>query len=119
VSAHPFSWKALRGSMGSALRLPVVTGLPPDRIMEEMRHAGMRMVASVARGGADPDAVSWKGRVGLWMGGEGPGLADDVLERCDERVTIPMAPQVESLNAAVAGALLVYAARRQRIAGAP
>jgi TrmH family RNA methyltransferase len=114
ASANPFSWKALRGSMGSALRLPIVTGVPPERAMAEMRQAGMRLVASVARGGADPDHVSWKGRVGLWIGGEGPGLPGDLVERCDERVTIPMAPQVESLNAAVAGALLVYAARRQR-----
>ena len=66
------------------------------------------------RTGSDPDRVSWKGSVGLWIGGEGPGLAADLVEQCDERVTIPMAPQVESLNAAVAGALLVYAARRQR-----
>jgi TrmH family RNA methyltransferase len=115
ASANPFSWKALRGSMGSALRLPVVTGLPGDRILSEMRQAGMRTVASVARGGADPDGLDWKGRVGLWIGGEGPGLADTLVERCDARVTIPMAPQVESLNAAVAGALLVYAARRQRL----
>ena len=114
VSANPFSWKALRGSMGSALRLPVVTGVPPDRILSEMRRAGMRTVASVARGGADPDALNWNGSIGLWIGGEGPGLSDDLVEQCDERVTIPMAPQVESLNAAVAGALLVYAARRQR-----
>jgi RNA methyltransferase, TrmH family len=114
-SANPFSWKALRGSMGSALRLPIVTGLPPDRIMSEMRQAGVRTIAAVARGGSDPDGVDWKGSVGLWIGGEGPGLAPDLVERCDERVTIPMSPQVESLNAAVAGALLVYAGRRQRI----
>jgi len=114
TSANPFSWKALRGSMGSALRLPIVTGLAPERVLSEMQQAGMRTVASVARGGADPDAISWRGRVGIWVGGEGHGLADDLVERCDARVTIPMAPQVESLNAAVAGALLVYAARRQR-----
>jgi RNA methyltransferase, TrmH family len=114
ASANPFSWKALRGSMGSALRLPVVTGVPTDRIVTEMRQAGMRTIASVARGGADPDGVDWTGPVGLWIGGEGPGLSDDLVERCDARVTIPMAAQVESLNAAVAGALLVYAARRQR-----
>lgn len=114
TSANPFSWKALRGSMGSALRLPIVTGVPPDRIMPALRQAGMRTIAAVARGGSDPDDVSWQGRVGLWIGGEGAGLPDDLVERCDERVTIPMAPQVESLNAAVAGALLVYAARRQR-----
>jgi RNA methyltransferase, TrmH family len=114
VSANPFSWKALRGSMGSALRLPVVTGAAPQVVMAEMRQNGMRTVASVARGGSDPDALDWSGSIGLWIGGEGHGLSDDLLARCDERVTIPMAPQVESLNAAVAGAVLVYAARRQR-----
>jgi TrmH family RNA methyltransferase len=114
ASANPFSWKALRGSMGSALRLPVVTGLTADRVMNEMRQAGMRTIASVVRGGSDPDGVSWRGAVGLWIGGEGAGLSDELVERCDEQVTIPMAAQVESLNAAVAGALLVYAARRQR-----
>ena len=58
--------------------------------------------------------MDWRGPVGLWIGGEGQGLPAEVVERCDVRVTIPMAPEVESLNAAVAGALLVYAARRQR-----
>jgi TrmH family RNA methyltransferase len=115
-SANPFSWKALRGSMGSALRLPVVSGIDSGAVLGEMRRSGMRAIASVARGGADPDAVEWRGRTGLWIGGEGLGLPEDLLSRCKERVTIPMAPQVESLNAAVAGAVLVYAARRQRAA---
>ena len=44
-----------------------------------------------------------------------PGPGRRIVARCDARVTIPMAPTVESLNVAVAGALLVYAARRQRI----
>jgi RNA methyltransferase, TrmH family len=114
TSANPFSWKALRGSMGSALRLPVVTSAAPDVVLAEMRRNGMRTVASVARGGSDPDALDWTGSVGLWVGAEGQGLPDDLVARCDARVTIPMAPQVESLNAAVAGAVLVYAARRQR-----
>lgn len=113
-SANPFSWKALRGSMGSALRLPIVAGLSPDEVMAAMTHAGMRTVAAVGAGGIDPDAASWRGRVGLWIGGEGAGLPEAVVARCDDRVTIPMASAVESLNAAAAGAVLVYAARRQR-----
>ena len=54
--------------------------------------------------------------IGIVLGGEGPGLPDDVIDRCSARVTIPMAPRVESLNVAVAGAILVYAARRARLA---
>ena len=58
--------------------------------------------------------LDWRGRVALLVGGEGDGLTDDVVAMCDERVTIPMASQVESLNVAVAAAILVYAARRVR-----
>jgi TrmH family RNA methyltransferase len=62
----------------------------------------------------DPDAVSWRGRVGLLIGGEAGGLSDAATAHADDLVTIPMTPPVESLNVAVAAAILVYAARRQR-----
>ena len=79
-----------------------------------MKDAKLRTVAAVARGGDDPDAIDWTGSTGLLLGGEGPGLSDEVADACDARVTIPMAEPVESLNVAVAGAILIYAARRQR-----
>ena len=115
ASASPFSWKALRGSMGSALRLPVVAGMTIGAVMDCMAEAGLRTIAAVPRGGEDPDAVDWHGSVGLFIGGEGPGLSDEVVNRCSMRVTIPMAVTVESLNVAVATGVLIYAARRQRI----
>ena len=114
-SASPFSWKALRGSMGSALRLPVVAGMTAEAVMDCMAEAGLRMIAAVPRDGRSPDEIDWRGTVGLFLGGEGPGLGIDVIDRCSLRVTIPMVPNVESLNVASAGAVLIYAARRQRI----
>ncbi len=114
ASANPFSWKALRGSMGSAFRLPLVTGLAVGDALDDLRSHGVRTVAAVARDGAHPDAVDWRGRVALLLGGEGLGLSPDVVARCDARVTIPMAPPVESLNVGASGAVLIYAARRQR-----
>jgi TrmH family RNA methyltransferase len=101
--------------MGSALRLPTVAGMTVEAVMDCMADSGLRMIAAVPRGGADPDDVDWRGTVGLFVGGEGPGLSDDIVVRCSERVTIPMAPHVESLNVAVAAAILIYAARRQRV----
>ena len=53
-------------------------------------------------------------QVAVVIGGEGPGLAEDVLATADARVTIPMNGTIESLNVAVAAALLLYEARRQR-----
>jgi TrmH family RNA methyltransferase len=114
ASANPFSWKALRGSMGSVLRLPIVAGMTTHQAMTTMRTSGVRLIGAVPRGGQDPDTVNWRGKVALLLGGEGPGLTDDVIALCDARVTIPMAGGVESLNIAVAGAILVYSARGQR-----
>lgn len=114
ASANPFSWKALRGSMGSALRLPVVTTAALAIVQACLRQSRVRTVAAVAQGGRDPEAIRWDGGVAVMVGGEGSGLSDEVAAACDERVTIPMAPRVDSLNVAVAAAILLYTARRHR-----
>jgi TrmH family RNA methyltransferase len=114
ASANPFSWKALRGSMGSALRLPIAARLSAEEALGCMTLYGIRTVATVAHGGRSPDSVDWRGRIGLFLGGEGAGLDERIVAGCDERVTIPMARPVESLNVAVAGAILIYEARRAR-----
>jgi TrmH family RNA methyltransferase len=114
ASASPFSWKAVRGSMGSVLRLPVVGGVDADALVARARKSGVRSIASVARGGNAAERIDWRGRVMLLIGGEGPGLRPATAAACDERVTIPMQPPVESLNVAVAGALLLHEARRLR-----
>jgi TrmH family RNA methyltransferase len=113
ASADPFGWKALRGSMGSAFRLPVVTA-PLDRVVDEARRQGLRVVATVPRGGEPMTVVDLARPLLLLLGGEGPGLPDAVVESADTRVTIPMRPPVESLNVSVAAAVLVYEAARQR-----
>ncbi len=113
-SADPFGWKALRGAMGSAFRLPVVRAQSIDAIVDRARHHGMRIVASVGRGATPLNDVTLSGPTLLLVGSEGRGLPDDAVAAADQRVSIPMAPPVESLNVAVATALLVYEARRQR-----
>lgn len=113
-SAHPFSWKAVRGSMGSALRLPIAQVARVADAIDTCRDAGLRTLAAVPRVGRNPSDVDWRARIAIVVGGEGPGLTTDVIDACDERVTIPMQPPVESLNVAVASALLIYEARRQR-----
>lgn len=115
ASANPFSWKALRGSMGSALRMPIAAGQTFDAIVRRAAESGVRTVAATPRYGRAPEAVDWSGSVALLLGGEGRGLPADLLSTCDDLVTIPMAPPVESLNVAVAGAILIYEARRQRL----
>jgi tRNA G18 (ribose-2'-O)-methylase SpoU len=96
------------------LRLPIVGGMTTLQAITTMRTSGVRLIGAVPRDGDDPDTVNWQGKVALLLGGEGPGLTDEAIALCDARVTIPMAGGVESLNVAVAGAILIYPARRQR-----
>lgn len=113
-SADPFGWKALRGSMGSALRLPIARAADVNDAVRNVRRSGARVVATVPRDGTDLYEARLTGPVALFIGGEGPGLSPEVIHEADARVTIPMDAPVESLNAAVATAVLLYEARRQR-----
>ena len=81
ASAHPFSWKALRGSMGSALRLPIASGSGRPRPAGwPSRAAGVRDRRRRAAGRARPGRTS-TGRAASpsCIGGEGPGLRDAVV----------------------------------------
>jgi RNA methyltransferase, TrmH family len=113
ASADPFGWKALRGSMGSTLRLPVTVEKGPCSFAG-MRARGCRVVATAPRSGQSLFDVDLTGPLALVIGGEGGGLSPQHLVDADAVVTSPMCAPVESLNAAVTAALLIYEARRQR-----
>lgn len=112
ASADPFGWKAMRGSMGSALRLPLLVEKQPWSATE-VRRRGCRVIATAPRGGRSLFEADLRGPLAILIGGEGGGLPPALLDGADERVTIPMAAPVESLNAAVTAALILYEARRQ------
>ena len=113
-SADPFGWKALRGSMGSTLRVPIASHVDVDHAVGVARAAGCRIIATTPRGGRSLSDANLRGPIAILIGGEGPGLPQALLEAADERVTIPMRAPVESLNAAVTAALALYEVRRQR-----
>jgi RNA methyltransferase, TrmH family len=107
--------KALRASVGSVFRVPVVAVAASD--IEGLKQSGVRLIAAVGWDGADVIAaqeMDFTAGCALMIGNEGAGLAAEWMEMCDARVTIPCPGDVESLNAAVAGSLLLYEASRQR-----
>jgi RNA methyltransferase, TrmH family len=117
ASADPFGWKALRGSMGSSLRLPLASATADAAIAEARRHR-CRIVAAIPRDGRPLHDVDLTGPVAILIGGEGPGLDRAIADAADERLTIPMQAPVQSLNTALAAAVIVYEARRQRTGAA-
>ncbi len=101
--------------MGSAFRLPVLRDDDARASLGDWqdRGAGHRRHRPQATASICTRSIS-TGPIVFVMGGEGTGLAADILEAADLRVRIPMRARVESLNVAVAAALLVYEAARQR-----
>jgi TrmH family RNA methyltransferase len=113
-SADPWGWKALRASMGSAFHVPVLRARTLTNAITAWRAAGIRIVASVPRGGTPMYDVDLTPPTAFLLGGEGAGLPDDLIRNADARISVPMRGGIESLNAAVAAALLLYEAQRQR-----
>lgn len=114
LSADPWGWKALRASMGTAFHLPVVRSRALEKLIADWNSGGIQIVAAVPRGGASMYDVDFRKPTAVLMGGEGSGLSDDLVAIADKRVSIPMKGAIESLNAAVAAAVLLYEAQRQR-----
>lgn len=112
ASADPAGWKALRGSMGSAFRIPVARAML-ESTLSAARGAGARIYAATADG-APVQQCDLGGPVLLLLGSEGQGLPDSAIEESNGRIAIPMRGGVNSLNVAVTAALLLYEARRQR-----
>jgi TrmH family RNA methyltransferase len=114
ASADPFGWKALRGAMGSALRVPACRAPDTGGLVRTLREAGLTIVAASGRGGMGPSDVDWRCPVALLVGNEGAGLDTSLASLTHVAVSIPMRAGVDSLNVAVAAGILLFQAREQR-----
>jgi TrmH family RNA methyltransferase len=108
-SADFFHPRAVRGSAGSVLRIPVSSRVSFEPFAAEAKAAGRAVCGAVPEGGDNPFEKRLPQRSVLVIGAEGPGLPAGAYRLLDHKVTIPMRPPVASLNAAVAAALLLYA----------
>jgi TrmH family RNA methyltransferase len=112
--ADALSWKALRGSMGSAFRLPHLRGLAAPQLLALLKAHGVRTLAAEPRAPRRYDEVDWRRPSALLLGGEGAGLPAELVSGADERIAIPLRPPVESLNVGVAAGIVLFEAARQR-----
>jgi RNA methyltransferase, TrmH family len=99
--ADPTGPKAVRASMGALFRVPLL----------RFDDAPRPWAALVPRGGGEPSGLASGTYV---LGAEREGLPADLVSRCDERMTIPIAAGAESLNVAMAGTIALYEASRSR-----
>jgi RNA methyltransferase, TrmH family len=104
--------KVVRAAAGALFRLLVVDGGAPYGVLERVGGLGMRRLGAVANGGVPCDRADLTGPVALVVGNEAHGLPAGLP--LDGEITIPMAGRAESLNVAMAAAILCYETARQR-----
>jgi TrmH family RNA methyltransferase len=99
-----------------------VLNVSEEEMLEQLRSAGVRVLATTVQGAQPADLVDLAQPVALMIGNEGNGVPVNLAAKADGAITIPCPGPVESLNAAVAASVLLYEAARQRAAqtgGAP
>jgi TrmH family RNA methyltransferase len=114
-SADPWSPKVLRSAAGGHFRSGVICVESLDRL----RDGGRILVATVVRGGMPPMFLPFSRSLGILVGDEASGLPREVVQSCDLTVTVPMPGGTESLNAAIAGAIVAYEVAARGAGGAP
>lgn len=106
--------KVVRATMGTIYRMPFyITGDLPGAV-NRLKEMGVTAYAAHLQGEDSYERFSYSGHTAFLIGNEGNGLSPETAACTDRRIRIPMAGQVESLNAAMAATVLLFEAARQR-----
>jgi TrmH family RNA methyltransferase len=114
-SAELYNPKVLRAAAGAVFHIKVVTGADINDAIAKIKKHGAKVYASHPRSDILPYSIDMREAVCLLIGNEAHGLTGEALSLADSLVTLPMPGPAESLNASVAGAVLLYEAVRQRL----
>lgn len=121
TSSSPFLRRAVRNSMGAIFQLPVVElgkgkawGKTLPQTLQALREHGVRCIAAHPHGKRQLPQADFTKDCCVVFGSEGEGISQDVLESCDEAVSIPMPEKIDSLNVGAAAAVFLYEVNRQR-----
>ena len=109
--ADPWSWKVIRSTMGAAFRTPVVQATW-EEVLTKCREVGIPIGVTALSDRAVDTRTARLSDMALVIGSEGRGVRKEVLENADHELIIPMNPHCESLNAAIAAAIVMWEIRR-------
>lgn len=107
--------KVLRASVGEWFCLPMVTDQDLSELVRQHQQQGVQVIATTAQANKSYWEIDFTCPSLILLGNEGAGLSMELIDMADDQVTIPLDNGVESLNLAVATALLLYEARRQLV----
>lgn len=109
-----FNPKTIRSTMGSIYRVPFFVTDDLAQTIDTIKQKGIAVYAAHLKGKLQYDAPDYSGGTAFLIGNEGNGLSDEIADKADTYIRIPMEGRVESLNAAISASLLMYETNRQR-----
>jgi TrmH family RNA methyltransferase len=110
----PHQRECVRATMGSIFSVPLVP-MPRDALLDLMAAWSGETIATHLKAATDFRALETKGPELIVMGREGPGLSEAVAAACSIKTRIPMVADIDSLNLAIATALVIYQVRQDRL----
>jgi RNA methyltransferase, TrmH family len=114
-ATDPFHPKAVRTSLGSLFKLPMLRVNGQLELLEAFRQRRIHSLATVARDGDPLERAVWpQGSVALLVGNEGEGLPDRLRDASDGRVTIALSTAADSFCVNAAAAVCLYEVQRRR-----
>ena len=113
-SVDLFNPKVVRSTMGAIFRVPFIYVDDLAETIEHMKEKGIVVYGTMMEGSRCYDQVDYRNPVGIVVGNEANGISQRVGKALSGRIRIPMEGQLESLNAAVAAAVVMYEVARQR-----
>jgi len=113
-TADIYNPKTVRATMGSVYRVPFLYAERTTDVIRWLQDRGIRVFAAHLKGKENYDTCDYRRGSAFLIGNEGKGLKEETAALADVYMKIPMAGNVESLNAGAAAAILLYEAARQR-----
>jgi TrmH family RNA methyltransferase len=113
-TVSPFNPKAVRSSAGSIFHLPVLAGVAGHDLFPSLRAARVEIIAADSHSPTSLCQADLKGPLAVLVGNEASGLPAEVAREATLRLSIPIRPGMDSVNAATAGSVFLYEAARQR-----
>lgn len=109
-SVDPYNSKTLRATMGAIFHIPVIQLEDTSQLISALKENGIQLIVSDINTEKLYTDIEYGNRLALVVGNEANGISDEILQQANERIIIPIYGKIESFNASIAAAILIYKA---------
>lgn len=114
TESAPVNADAIKTSAGALLNIPVCREHNLEYVVNFLKESGVKIIAASEKAVQNYTSISYTEPIAIVMGAEDKGISPEIMALCDEKVSIPILGNIQSLNVSVAAGILIYEAVKQR-----